>query len=337
MTVGVGSMNIVDVDEPVVAAGEARILVGAVGLCGSDYHLFRGTHPYVHYPQTQGHEFSGTVLELAPDYVGALRVGETVAIDPTRPCGACFACRRGRSNCCSSLKVMGAHIPGALAEQVVVPVSALHSTAGLDAELGALVEPMTVGLQAVLRGQVAEGDTVVIIGAGPIGLAACLAANDIGARVLVADRVASRLELARMTGAERTVDTSAEDLAAAVRDFTSADGAAVVIDATGVPQLIRAAFDIVASAGAIVIVGISDGEVAIPVIEFSRKEVSVYGSRNSTGLFPQAIELVRRYPDWVRSWVSHRIALDEVPAMIEFAMAHPESVQKVLVTMEESK
>jgi len=328
-------MRIENVDPPTLGSDQARIGVSVVGLCGSDYHLFSGQHPYATFPQTQGHEFAGVVLELGQSYTGAVAIGDTVAVEPLIPCATCFACQRGRYNCCAKLKVMGAHAPGALAEEVVVRTEALFAVGDLDVELAALVEPVSIGLQAVVRGGVAADDTVVILGAGPIGLAATLAATDLGAHVLVADRIPSRLDAARLMGAERVVDTSHADLGQAVDDFTRSDGAAVVIDATGVPELIRNTFDLVAYSGSIVIVGISDKEVSIPVIEFSRKEVTVYGSRNNTSLFGRAIELVRGHQDQLRTWVTHRISLDEVPEMIAYAMDHPESVEKMLVHMKE--
>lgn len=319
-----------------MGADQARIGVCVVGLCGSDYALFTGEHPYAHFPQTQGHEFSGVILELGEDYVGPLVRGDLVAVEPIVPCGSCFACRRGRYNACSHLKVMGAHTSGALADEVVVRSSALHGVGKLDAELAALVEPVSIGLQAVVRGQVTAKDTVVIIGAGPIGLAATLAAADLGARVLVADRISSRLEAARVMGAESVLDTTTSDLGVRVAAFTDSDGASVVIDATGVPAVIRLAFDLVAHSGAIVIVGISDEDVSVPVIEFSRKEVTVYGSRNNTCLFPRAVQLVQRHQVQLKTWITHRISLEDVPSMMEFAIKHPENVEKMLVLIKET-
>ena len=333
MTLGPGSMRIDDVKPPMLGPDQARVSVSIVGLCGSDYHLFSGKHPYARFPQTQGHEFAGTVRELSANYDGPVKVGDVVAVEPLVPCDVCFACRRGRYNACVDLKVMGAHIPGALADEVVVRTAALYPVGDLDVELAAMVEPVSVGLQAVVRGGVADGSTVVIMGAGPIGLAATLAASARGARVLVADCVPDRLHSALVMGAESIVDTSTADLSEIVREFTDGDGAAVVIDATGVPSLIRNAVDFVAHSGTIVIVGISNAEVSIPVIDFSRKELSILGSRNNTGLFPEAIALVRTHQEQLHTWITQRITLEQVPEMIEFAIGHPESVGKMLVHM----
>lgn len=328
-----GLMVIEETPAPDCGPGQARIGVEVVGLCGSDYHLFAGTHPYARFPQTQGHEFSGRVLELGTGYDGPLCPGDRVAVEPLTWCGECFACRRGRHNCCARLQVMGAHVPGALAQQVVVAASSCYPAGDLSAEAAALAEPVSIGLHAVRRGQVAAGDQVLILGAGPIGASAALAAADAGARVAVADQVATRLDGARRMGAELTVDTSREDLAAAVAGWTGGDGAAVVLDATGAPPLIRAAFDLVAPSGVIVIAGISGHEVAIPVIEFSRKEVTVAGSRNNAGVFGAAVDLVRRHQRQVAGLVTHRFGLAETGAAIEFARAHPGEAEKVMITV----
>lgn len=324
-------MRIDDCPAPQLVAGHVRLGVSVVGLCGGDYHIFTGAGPYTKFPRTQGHEFSATVLELAPDHSSGLRIGELVAVEPLLSCGTCYACRRGRRNCCSRLHVLGAHVDGALTEEIVVPTALAHPVGPLDAELAALVEPVSIGLQAVTRAEIASGDAVVILGAGPIGLAATLAAVDLGARVLVADIVSSRLDRAERMGAERTVDTRAADLAAEAAAFTGGDGPAVVIDATGVPALIQQAVEMVAHSGTVVVVGISDGAVTLPVLDLSRKEVTIKGSRNNAGLFDQAIELVTRYPERVRSWVTQRAMLDQVPEMLAFAIDHPADVQKILV------
>lgn len=254
-----------------------------VGLCGGDFSTFTGHHPYVRYPQTQGHEFVGIVDSLPSDYAGAAVVGSRVAVEPLVACGTCFACRRGRYNCCSQLQVIGAHTPGALAELVAVSATSLDPVDGLDAVTAVLVEPMSIGLQAVSGSGsgAAAGDAVVVLGAGPIGQAVTLGCADRGALVLVADRIPERLKLAEVLGAQRIVDTSREDLAAEVEGWTGGDGAAVVIESTCVPALIRAAVDLVAHSGTVVVVGISDQMVELPVIDFTRKEVSILGSQTT--------------------------------------------------------
>lgn len=334
VTVAPGRMEIEDAPDPVAGTGEAIVRIEAVGLCGSDYHLFAGDHPYARFPQTQGHELAGIVEALDAGYDGVVEVGQRVAIEPLVPCDHCFACRRGRYNCCASLQVLGAHVPGGLAERIAVRSSSLYPVGDLDPMVTALCEPVSIGLQAVNRGAIRAGDTVVVLGAGPIGQSVVLAASDRGARVLVADRIASRLALALGLGAELILDTSRLDLATASDAWTEGEGAAVVVDATGVPELIRLGFDIVAPSGTIVIVGISPQELRLPVIEFTRKELNVLGSRNNAGIFGEAVELVRRSESRVRSLITHVYPFEQTPEAIRFALDHQDTVEKVVVRLD---
>lgn len=333
VTLEPGVMEIAEAADPEPAAGEAVVQIERVGLCGSDYHLFLGDHPYATFPQTQGHELAGIIQSFGSDYDGPLRVGERVAVEPLVPCGTCFACRRGRYNCCASLKVLGAHIPGGLAERLAVRADALYPVGQLDPDLAALCEPISIGLQAVVRAGVTADDTVVVLGAGPIGQAVTLSAMDRGAHLLVADRIASRLDIAGRLGADVLVDTTDTDLAAEVLRWTGGEGAAIVVDATGVPDLIRLGFDLVAPSGTLVIVGISQRELSVPVIEFTRKELTVLGSRNNAGVFGGAVDLVTRYQKSVRSLITHTYTLEQVPEAIRFAIDHPDQVEKVIVNV----
>lgn len=324
-------MEVREVARPEPGPDEALVRIEAVGLCGSDLHFYLGDNPYCTFPQTQGHELAGTVVGFGGAYAGPLKVGDRVAVEPLRPCGACYPCRHGHPNCCIRLNVLGVHVPGGLAEYFAVKTQNLYAAAGLDRELTALVEPISIGLHAVGRGRVTAEDQVVVFGAGPIGQAVLLAAADRGARVLVVDRIASRLELARALGAEMVVDASHQTPIEAITAWSDGDGAAVVFDATGVPALIRSAVDAVASAGRIVIVGISTEEVSIPVIAFTRKELNILGSRNNVGVFGEAVNLVRRHQEKARRLITHRFPLEQVPEAIEFALANPAEAEKVLI------
>jgi len=333
VTLAPRSLEIRDVPEPVAEAGQAIIEVDAVGLCAGDLTLYTGEHPYATYPTTQGHEFSGRILAFGEGYDGSLSVGDRVSVEPLLPCFSCLPCRRGRPNCCTRLQVIGAHVPGGLAERIALPTRTLHAAAGLDAELAALVEPISIGLHGVRRSGLRRDDQVVVFGAGPIGQAVLLAARDSGARVLAVDRLSARLELALRLGAELTVDVSAEDAAPVIAEWTRGEGPVVVIEATGVPAVVRQAIDIVASSGTVVVIGLSAKEVEVPMIEFTRKEISVLGSRNSAGIFGEAVDLVRRNADTVRHLVTDRFPFERVGEAIEFTLANQAHAEKVIVHM----
>ncbi|MCY7419852.1 MAG: zinc-binding alcohol dehydrogenase family protein [Chloroflexi bacterium] len=331
VTVEPGRVAVEDGPEPVVGPDDALIGVEAVGICGSDIHLFTGEHPYSHFPNVQGHEFAGRVLSLPSSYSGHARVGDRVAVEPLLMCGECLPCRRGRGNCCLRMRTYGAQIEGGLAERIAVKASLLYPTGELSAELAALVEPMSIGLQAIARSAMTASDTTLVFGAGPIGQAILLAAADLGARVMVVDRLAARLELARRLGAEAVVDASTGDVREAVLTWTDGDGPTVVFEATGVPAVVESAIDLVASSGTVVVVGLSRQKVSMPMVDLTRKELTIVGSRNNMGQFGRAVDLVQRQPERVGLLVSHRFPLERAPEAFELAHSSPQVTEKVII------
>ena len=336
VTVAPRQIELREVPDPRPAADEALIRIETAGICGSDLHLFDGSNPYANYPRTQGHEFSGRVLSFGGAYDGPIEVGERVTVEPLIWCGDCYPCRHGRPNCCVRLKVLGVHVDGAFGDLIAVKTRALFPAGALDAELTSLVEPVSIGMQVITRGQVTGEDSVVVYGAGMIGQAALVCARDRGARVLVVDKLRSRLELARALGAEVVAEAGTDDVPAMVKDWTAGEGAAVAIDATGAPSVIRAAIDAVAPSGRVVIVGISDQEVSIPVIEFSRKELTILGSRNNTGVFGEALDLVQRLGERLRVLVTHRFPIEAAQEALTLAHDRPHEAQKVMLVVNPS-
>jgi L-gulonate 5-dehydrogenase len=331
VTLAPHNVEIQETPEPRPRPGEALIRIERVGICGSDVHLYHGAHPYASYPRIQGHEAAGRIVAFGDGYHGDLNEAQKIAIEPLIHCGSCYPCRQGRRNCCVNLKVLGAHLDGAFREYISVPTYTLYSSADLTPEQAALVEPISIGVQAVHRSAIQAGEQVLIIGAGPIGAGISLAAVDRGARVMVADKLASRLELVRHFGVERTVDASQEDLGEAVQEWTSGDGAHIAIDAVGAPPVIRQCCELVASAGRVMIVGLSMQEVSLPVIDFTRKEMTILGSRNNAGLFGEAVALVSRHRDKLMHMITHRYRLDDLPEALALAAEHPEQVEKVMI------
>lgn len=331
VTIAPGRMEVQEVDEPIPGAGEILIDVETAGVCGSDIHIYEGRRPNLPYPQVQGHEVVGTVRAKGPNTADSPPVGARVAVEPIVPCGTCFACRRGFENCCSSLRVLGVHLPGGFAERMIVPAHRSYDVGDLPADIAVLIEPYSIGLQAVSRANVSPGDTVVIMGAGAVGRAVVLAAVERGARVLVIDREPLRLSFAAKLGAEKTVNSRTEDVAAAVAQFADVDGAAVVIEATGAAQVIRDALDLVAPSGTVVIVGVSDDDVMIPIGLLTHKEINILGSRNNRGLFAVAVQHVSRHRELLSSLVSHRFALADVENALIFARDNPAIVTKAII------
>lgn len=335
-----GVLEVADVDAP-GGPGPGQVLVRPelVGVCGSDLHLFRGHLDIAPrrgdslYPVIQGHEVAGVVEALGPGGgAGGLSVGDRVAVWPLGSCGSCRPCRMGRHGVCDAFSLIGVHFDGGLAEQLVVEADHALPLGDLGASLGAFVEPTAVAVHAAARGRIEPGEAVVVLGGGPIGQASLLAARARGARVLVSEPLATRRRLATVLGAEVVADPADERLAEQVRAFAGGDGAAVVVDTTGSPAGLRSAVEIVASAGRVVVVGISGHDAPVPLGAFTEKEFDLLGSScHERGDVEKAIEVVGKASGLLGPQLELEYPLADAGEAIAFAGAHPEAAMKVLV------
>lgn len=277
---------------PEPAPGEVLVRTRAVGVCAGDMYIYQGKNPYARYPIIGGHEIAGEVAALGAG-VSGFTAGEPVVLEPFVGCGACYACRVGKPNCCRRLQIIGVHSDGGFAAYVRGPAANVHRVpAGLSAEWASFAEPVAIGVQACRRGQVTDADDVLILGAGPIGLALIEVARARGARVLVADISEDRLAFARTLGAETI--RSDDVLQQAVLDRTDGDGMPVVIEATGNAGAMESTVQLVAAGGRVVIVGLlPQGKmIALPGLDLTRKEMTIVGSRASANCFPEALSLL---------------------------------------------
>lgn len=322
--------------EPHVAPGEALVRVRSIGICGSDLHAYRGHHPFVTYPRVLGHELGCEILEVGPNERG-LKAGDKVCVEPILNCGTCYPCRQGRYNCCTRVKVLGIHTDGGMTERISVPVDRLHKPPiDLDFDELALCETLSIGVQAVKRGAVAAGETVLVVGAGPIGLGAMIAAKARGARVLVSDPQLNNREVALAMGADAALDPTAGDLPGQVRGTSGHDdgGAHVVIEAVGAPATIAQTIELAAPTGRVVVVGISKQLVPIPITDLMRKEVALLTSRNSCNAFPTVLELFINNREALRRMITHRFNFSEAPRILAWMHASegPTGVIKAVLT-----
>jgi L-gulonate 5-dehydrogenase len=334
------TIRLVDVTEPAAPGpGEVVLRPEAVGLCGSDFHYFAGdlgaVDPAQLYPRIQGHETAGVLEEVGPDCPAGLTAGRRVALWPLIACGTCYPCRIGRANVCSRINLVGIHRDGALQERLLLPAAQVFPVDTADPALAALVEPVSIAVQAVKRGRVAEGEKVVVFGAGPIGQSLAVAARDLGASVLLLDRVERRLRHAAPSGADTiAVETDAQAVEAA-REWAGGDGPEVVFEATGVPAVVRTAIDLVANAGRVVVVGLSHTDASLRVGDLAFKELDVLGvSCCDASGFADAVSLVARREDALRGLVTHDFPLEETPAAMVYAMEHPAEVMKAVIRVE---
>ncbi|MGX5846026.1 zinc-binding alcohol dehydrogenase family protein [Mesorhizobium sp. PL10] len=260
-------------------AGWALVAVSHVGICGTDYHIFEGKHPFLAYPRIMGHEVSGTVVEASEGV--DLAIGEPVVINPYLACGKCIACRHGKPNCCVKIEVLGVHRDGAMAEQILVPAQNLYPTNGLSLADAAAVEFLAIGAHAVRRARAEPGARTLVIGAGPIGLGTAIFAGIAGLDVSLLDMSSERLTFAANELGFATLDGSQKAAAELVRDATGGEGFDVVFDATGNTASVQSAFAHVAHGGMLVLVSVVKDDIVFSDPEFHKREMTLVGSRNA--------------------------------------------------------
>lgn len=316
-------------ETPRPATGEVLVSVGATGVCAGDMYIYRGTNPYSAYPLIGGHEIAGTVAETGVG-VEDLEPGTPVVVEPFIGCGTCYPCRIGKTNCCSKLVVLGVHAPGGFAEFIVAPAGNIHKIPpDISLSLASFAEPIAIGVQACRRGAVDAGEYVLVIGAGPIGLAVMEVARARGARVTVTDTMPSRLETAASLGAATI--PAGDGLLATILEQTNGEGAPVVIEAAGSTRAMEQTVDLVAAGGRIVILGLAQqgARVSFPALDWTRKEMTVLGSRASVNCFPKALELIVggkiAYPR-----VATEFSLWEAPSVFAQLEERPDSVHKAV-------
>ena len=336
VTQAVNAIEVTDRPEPnAPGPGEVLVRSEAVGLCGSDFHFLTGEIVVtdVHgpqFPRVQGHEIAGTIEALGPETPDHLTTGQRVAIWPLQACGHCYPCRIGRPNVCPNFSLVGIHRDGGLQQLFSVPASQVFPVGDQGPLSAAFAEPTSIAVQAVERARVTEGERVVILGAGPIGQAIALVVRERGAHALLVDKLPQRLELGRLAGAE-AMELS-DDMVSRARAWAGDMGPVVAFDATSEPPAVRAAVEMVASAGRVVVVGISDKDVSLNIGWFTQRELDVLGTSVCTGeQFAEAVAIVGRNSDVVERLITQQYGLEEAPAAIEFAMRNPAEVMKVVV------
>jgi 2-desacetyl-2-hydroxyethyl bacteriochlorophyllide A dehydrogenase len=309
-----GKLTAADRPKPVLLPGEALVRVHRVGVCGTDTHAFEGTQPFFSYPRVLGHELGVEVVDPG-DAPHGLKPGDRCAVEPYIDCGSCIACRSGKPNCCTKLKVLGVHADGGMAEYFAVPARKLHKSDKLGYDQLALVETLGIGAHAVERAAVSDKDFVLVIGVGPIGISAVQFALGLGAQVAIMDTSATRLEFCSDNlGVRQCVNPLKEETVARLTEFGGGDLPNVVIDATGNAKSMQAAFDLPAHGGRLVFVGLVLGEITFNDPNFHRRELTVFASRNSLPeTFRSIISLVEAGKIDTTPWITHRLSLRDVP------------------------
>ncbi|MCA9062067.1 MAG: zinc-binding alcohol dehydrogenase family protein [Planctomycetaceae bacterium] len=305
----------IDIAEPAAPGpGQALVRTHRMGVCGTDLSGYLGKFPFFSYPRIPGHELGVEVVAVG-DGVTHVKPGDRCSVEPYMNCGRCFACRKGNSNCCSSLKVIGVMEDGGLCERFLIRAEKLHPSTQLTFEQLALVETLAIGCHATDRGAPKSGDHVLIIGAGPIGLATLEFTRLTGATITVMDMVQSRLDFCKQTyGVDHTIlfrgDGSELEQA---KQITSDDLYSVVTDATGNQHSMAAALQYVAHTGSLVYVGITTEEIKFRHPVLHRPEITLKASRNALPAdFGRIIGLIEDGTISTTPWITHRTPLDQM-------------------------
>jgi 2-desacetyl-2-hydroxyethyl bacteriochlorophyllide A dehydrogenase len=335
-------------------AYEALIKIKKIGICGTDYHAFRGKQPFFSYPRVLGHELGAEVVKIGntPKFQisdskfqdeasdiwnleSEIKIGDKVTVEPYLNCGTCQPCQNGKGNCCENLQVLGVHVDGGMAEYLKVPYRKLHKSNILSFEQLAVVEPLSIGAHAVQRAEVSAKDLVLVIGAGPIGLSVIQFAKIRGATVVVLDINKTRLNFAQEHMQvdfilEMKDDFSPKILRGCLNGFLPT----IVFDATGNPNSMHNAFNYVCFGGKLVFVGLFIGEVTFDDPLFHRREITLLASRNSLPQdFTTIIKLMETGKINVTPWLTHQAEFDDLPHVFNEWLDPAQAVIKAVVSM----
>lgn len=329
----IDQLKLVEQEEPALLPGTAIVRIRRIGICGTDLHAFKGNQPFFSYPRVLGHELAG-IVEQADDAQHAIKAGDQVSIIPYMHCGECIACRYGKTNCCTDMKVLGVHIDGGMREQIAVPLTHLLVTNELTLDQAAVLEPLSIGAHAVRRAELRAGETVLVIGSGPIGLGVMAFAKHRGARVIAMDIQEERLAFCkRWARVDETVNAlhgAKERLA----ELTDGEYPTVVFDATGNARSMQDAFGFVAHGGKLVYVGLVKADISFHDPEFHKREMTLLGSRNATiEDFAAVQEAVRSGSIDVERFITHRVPFTEMISEFESWLKPESKVIKAMVEL----
>ena len=289
-------------------AGWALVDICAVGICGTDYHIFEGKHPYLNYPRVIGHELSG---RLVADAAG-LGAGDLVVVNPYVSCGTCHACKRGKPNCCEKIEVLGVHRDGGMSARIAVPEGNLYPAEGLTEIQAAMVEFLSIGAHAVARSGIEEGDRVLVTGAGPIGIGAALFARLAGADVHLLDLSKERLAMAADKFGFEHLHNDSDPAGILTGDLAS--GFDIVFDATGSARAIEAGFPLLAHGSTYVLVSVVKDDITFNDAEFHKRETRIIGSRNALKAdFMRVMEAIRSGKIDTDALLSAELPLADLP------------------------
>jgi 2-desacetyl-2-hydroxyethyl bacteriochlorophyllide A dehydrogenase len=332
-----GQFRLLEVDSPPQpGVNEALVRVLRVGICGTDLHAYEGKQPFFSYPRILGHELAVEIVALGQsDRDNGLAVGDRCAVEPYLNCGHCLACKRGRTNCCLNMRVLGVHQDGGMREWLIVPADKLHKANGVSLESLAIVEMFSIGAHAVRRANLQQDENVLVIGAGPIGMGTMQFAQVMGANVIAMDMNPDRLAFSqKQLGLFGTVDAR-QDAEAQLRTLLDGDLPTAVFDATGSQKSMSNAFQYVAHSGQLTYVGLIQGDITFHDPLFHSREMTLLATRNATSSdFAWVIENMLSGRIDVSAWITNRASPEELTEQFASWLLPETGVIKAMLTFE---
>ena len=308
---------------------QAIIKIHRVGICGTDLHAYSGNQAFFTYPRILGHELAGEIVEIGNN-IQNLKIGDYVIVMPYVSCGKCIACRQGKTNCCSNIRVLGVHTDGGMQEKVAIRTDLLIPANNLSFEEMAIVEPLAIGAHAIRRANLSSGETIVVIGCGPIGIGLMKLAQIKGAKVIALDVDEARLEFVKNEIGVKHVVKVSETSVEEISNITNGDMATAVFDCTGNKRALESGISYMSHGGRYVLVGLSKGELVFSHPAIHAKESTIMCSRNATlEDFDFVIQNLDKFP--TNAFVTHQIDLTEMIANFDSWLDPKTKVIKAMV------
>ena len=328
-----GQLSMKEIDPPHPKPGKALVRIRRVGICGTDLHAYRGEQPYFTYPRILGHELSGEIAGIGENAFN-LKMGDPVVIIPYVWCGKCIACRQGKTNCCTRINLFGVHWDGGMQEYLSVPIDHLIRTEKLNFDQMAMVECLAIGAHAVRRARIEEGETAMVIGAGPIGMSVMQFAKEAGATVIALDIVRSRLEFCQSHFKVDHIVDGRVDAIKEIESTTDGDYPLVVFDATGNAKSMMNAINFVAHGGRLILVSLVKENITFYDPDFHRREMTLMGSRNATREdMEHVVQSIEAGKVDASSFITHRAGFDQMISVFESWLKPETGVIKAIVEL----
>ena len=305
-----GEFLLKEKEAPVRKENEALLKINKVGICGTDLHAYAGNQAFFTYPRILGHELASEILEIGENDRG-LKVGDKVVIMPYISDKNSVASRNGKPNCCPNIRVLGVHADGGMQEQITVPADILLPANNLSDDQMAIVEPLAIGAHAIRRADIKQGETIAVVGCGPIGIGIMKLAQIAGAKVVAIDMNEQRLEYAKEKIGVDYIVNAGENAAKDIAELTNGDMCTAVFDASGNKYALEAGPDYMSHGGRFVLVGLSKGDLTYNHPKIHAKEMTLMCSRNATTEdFEHVISVLDQFP--TESFITHNVHFTEM-------------------------